>query len=349
MAAEPARRLPVIPLTITLFILVVVSVVIALAFGSEKIPLSDVVAILQGRLTGHPLGTSSDTIVWELRVPRSVLAALVGAGLSLAGTGMQTMVRNPLADPYLLGLSAGASVGATAVIVVGAFGAFGIWALSFGALVGAIGAAVAVYLVAQAQGGLTPLRLVLAGVVMSSAFSAIASFMVFLSDDNRAATSVMFWMLGSVAGATWVKLIFPTIVLIIVGLGMMIFSGWLDALAAGPATATALGVPVVATRNVLFVGLGILIGALVAVSGGIGFVGLIVPHATRMVVGAMHRNVLPVAATGGALFLVWVDIIARVVVAPQEIPLGVVTGVIGAPLFLFLMGRRSYAFGGRDA
>lgn len=344
-----ARRIPAVPLAILLTILVLVSVVIALAFGSEKIPLSDVIAIIQGRLSGNLVGTSFDTIVWELRVPRSLLSAIVGAGLSLAGVGMQTMVRNPLADPYLLGLSSGAAVGATAVIVAGAFSAFGIWALSVGALVGAIGAAVMVYLVAQAQGGLTPLRLVLAGVVMGSAFSAIASFMVFLSDDNRAANSVMFWMLGSVAGATWVKLIFPAIVLVVVGIGMAAFSGWLDALAAGPATATALGVPVIATRNVLFIGMGILIGALVAVSGGIGFVGLIVPHATRMVVGAMHRNVIPVAAAAGALFLVWVDIIARVVAAPQEIPLGVVTGVIGAPLFLFLMGRRAYAFGGRDA
>lgn len=344
-----ACRVPVVPLVIALLILLVAALVISLGFGSEKIPLDEVLAVLRGRIAGDSVGSSSDTIIWELRIPRSLLAASAGAGLSLAGAGMQTLVRNPLADPYLLGLSAGASVGATAVITIGAFSAFGVWALSVGALVGALGAAVLVYLVAQAQGGLTPLRLVLAGVVMSAALSAISSFMVFLSDDNRAASTVMFWSLGSVAGATWTKLILPVLVVIVVLILMMAFSGWLDALAAGPATAAALGVPVVATRNGLFLLIGVLVGVLVAVSGGIGFVGLIVPHAARMVVGAQHRNMLPISAAGGALFLVLVDMVARVVAAPQEIPLGVVTGVIGAPLFLFLMGRRAYAFGGRDS
>ncbi|EPH02333.1 hypothetical protein HMPREF1531_01639 [Propionibacterium sp. oral taxon 192 str. F0372] len=343
------KRPSTVLLTGALALMLVAALVVSLVFGSESISLEEVLEVLHGRFTGHPLGSGYDTIIWELRIPRSLLAAIAGAGLSLAGAGMQTLVRNPLADPYLLGLSAGASVGATSVIVIGTFSAFGVWALSVGALIGALGAAVAVYLVAQAQGGLTPLRLVLSGVVMSAAFNAISALMVFLSDDNRAATSVMFWSLGSVAGATWVKLIFPVVVLVVVGILMMVFSGWLDAMAAGPATATALGVPVIATRNGLFVAMGVLVGALVAVSGGIGFVGLIVPHAARMVVGALHRNVLPVSAVGGALFMVLVDIIARVVVAPQEIPLGVVTGVIGAPMFLFLMGRRSYAFGGRDS
>ncbi len=349
MTKRDASRIPTVPLLIALIILALISAVVSLAFGSEPIPIDQVIDVVKAHLLGQPINSPVATIVWELRMPRALLALIAGAGLALAGAGMQTLIRNPLADPYLLGLSSGASVGATAVITLGIFASFGIWSLSVGALLGALGAAVAVYLIAQAQGGLTPLRLVLAGVVMSSAFSAIASFMVFLSDDNRAANSVMFWMLGSIAGASWAKLFIPTIVLLLFFLSTMLMSSWLDALAMGPATASALGINVRLMRNFLFASTSILVGVLVAVSGGIGFVGLIIPHATRMVVGALHRKVLPIAAAGGALFLLWVDVLSRVVVRPQEIPLGVVTGVIGAPLFLFLMGRRQYSFGGRDS
>ena len=232
---------------------------------------------------------------------------------------------------------------------MGTFAIFGIWALSIGALIGALGAAMTVYFIARAQGGLTPLRLVLSGVVISAAFNSIASFMVFLSDDSRAANSVMFWLLGSIAGARWEKVIIPAVVVGIVAIVMICFSSWLDALAAGPATATALGVPVGLMRSGLFICVGLAVGTLVAVSGGIGFVGLIIPHVTRMVVGSLHVRVIPVCAALGALFMIWVDVLSRIIARPQEIPLGVVTGVIGAPLFIILMGRRSYTFSGRDA
>lgn len=341
------RRLSFWPLVVTLILGIAASVVVSVALGSERIPVSEVLTVLQGRLWGTPDPDSVwDTIVWDMRLPRALLAVIVGCGLAVAGAGMQTLVRNPLADPYLLGISAGASVGATAVIVLGVLSQYGIYALSVGALIGALGSAFVVYLVATAQGGLTPVRLVLTGVVLSSAFSAIASLMVFLSDDTRSANSVMFWMLGSVAAATWERLLIPLVVLAIVFAGMLAIHGWLDALAAGADTATALGINVQTLRTWLFVSLGVLIGVLVAVSGGIGFVGLIIPHAARLVVGATHRMMLPVAALSGGLFLLWVDVIARVIARPQELPLGVVTGVIGAPLFLLLMGRRQYSFGG---
>ncbi|WP_052336880.1 iron ABC transporter permease [Nocardioides alkalitolerans] len=344
-APRTRRRLPFWPLVVVLVLLLLVSVVVSLAFGSEPIPVGEVVTTVTDRFTGDEPGRW-DVIVWELRLPRALLAVVVGAGLAVAGAGMQTLVRNPLADPYLLGISSGASVGATAVITTGVLGALGIYAISTGALLGAIASAVLVWLVATAQGGLTPLRLVLTGVVLSSGLSAIASFLVFLSDDPRAANSVMFWMLGSVGGATWIKLWIPALVVAIAALAMLAIHRWMDALAAGPETAAALGVNVAGLRITLFVGLAVLVGVLVAVSGGIGFVGLIVPHAARLVVGARHRVVLPVAALGGGLFLLWVDVLARLAVRPQEIPLGVVTGVVGAPLFLLLMGRGQYRFGG---
>ncbi|TQL67628.1 iron complex transport system permease protein [Nocardioides albertanoniae] len=341
------RRVPFVPLVVVLLVASVLSAVASLAFGTERIPLGEVVAAVTDRVQGNPPGRW-DVIVWELRMPRALMSLVVGAGLAVAGAGMQTLVRNPLADPFLLGISSGASVGATATITTGALAGLGIYALSTGALLGAIGASVMVWLVATAQGGLTPIRLVLSGVVLSSGLSAIASFLVFASDDPRAANSVMFWMLGSVGGASWERLWVPAVVGLVVAVGMLAMHRWLDALAAGPETAASLGVNVMALRAGLFVALAVLVGVLVAVSGGIGFVGLIVPHAARLLVGARHRVVLPVAALGGGLFLLWVDVLARLVARPQEIPLGVVTGVVGAPLFLLLMGRSRYRFGGES-
>ncbi|WP_375341762.1 FecCD family ABC transporter permease [Patulibacter defluvii] len=329
-----------------LALLLVASAVLSTGFGAEPLAPRIVLGVLEQRLLGGPVDPTFEAIVWDIRVPRTILAVVVGAGLALAGTGVQTLVRNPLADPYLLGVSSGAAVGATAVITTGLFAGTGIWALSLGALVGALAAALLVFGVALAQGGLTPLRLVLTGTVLSSAFSALASFLVFRSADPQAAQSVLFWLLGSLSGAAWDQLLLPSLTVAVLGVLLLAGAGWLDALAAGPDTAAALGVPVRAVRNALFVLLAGLVGVLVAVAGGIGFVGLILPHLARILVGARHRAVLPVAALAGALFLLWVDVLARVAVRPTEMPLSVVTGLIGAPVFLLLLGRGRYRFGG---
>ena len=327
-----------------------VSFVISLTFGSvayDAIDVWDVVAAHIGIIPGDDVfGSTIDSVVWSLRAPRGLLALIVGAGLALAGVVMQTLVRNPLADPYLLGVSSGASVGATAVITIGVFTSFGLYAISVGALFGALAATAIVYLITLAQGGLTPLRLILTGVVASSAFSALASFLVFKAQDARAAQGVMFWMLGSVVGAQWDRLLLPALVVLAAFLILMFMSNPLDAMAAGPDTAAALGVNVERLRQILFFVQALLVGAMVAVAGGIGFVGLVIPHLARIMVGSLHRRLLPIAMVLGAVFMVWVDVIARIAAPPQEIPLGVVTGVLGAPLFLLLMGRGRYQFGG---
>mgnify|MGYP000854283327 FL=1 len=327
-----------------------VSFVISLTFGSvayDAIDVWDVVAAHIGIIPGDDVfGSTIDSVVWSLRAPRGLLALIVGAGLALAGVVMQTLVRNPLADPYLLGVSSGASVGATAVITIGVFTSFGLYAISVGALFGALAATAIVYLITLAQGGLTPLRLILTGVVASSAFSALASFLVFKAQDARAAQGVMFWMLGSVVGAQWDRLLLPALVVLAAFLVLMFMSNPLDAMAAGPDTAAALGVNVERLRQILFFIQALLVGAMVAVAGGIGFVGLVIPHLARIMVGSLHRRLLPIAMVLGAVFMVWVDVIARIAAPPQEIPLGVVTGVLGAPLFLLLMGRGRYQFGG---
>ncbi|WP_114203008.1 FecCD family ABC transporter permease [Janibacter anophelis] len=341
------RRVPTGPLLVSLAVLTLVSAVVSLALGSEPLEVSGVVDVLRARLSGGVgADPTYDTIVWELRAPRIIMGMVVGAGLAMAGACMQTLVRNPLADPYLLGVSAGAGVGATLVIVLGVFSGLGIWALSFGALGGALAATALVFGISMWQGGITPLRLVLTGVVMSAAFSSVSSFLVFFSADPRATQSVLFWLLGSLSGSVWDQILPSVIVVAVAMVILLALHSWLDALAAGADVASALGVPVKTLRIGLFVVTSVLVGVLVAVSGGIGFVGLVVPHLARILVGALHRNVLPVAAVGGALFMLWVDVAARVIVRPQEIPLSVVTGLVGAPIFLFLLGRRHYSYSG---
>lgn len=335
-------------ISLLLIALAAVSFVISLTFGSVEYSNSQVWEVVRAHLGGAAgPDPAIDSIVWQLRAPRGILALLVGAGLAVAGVAIQTLVRNPLADPYLLGISSGASVGATAVLTMGLFSSFGIYALSGGALFGAILATVTVYVVTVIQGGLTPLRLILSGVVLSSAFSAAASFLVFKGPDARAAQGVMFWMLGSVAGAEWKKIPLVAVVVALTLLALLVVHGKLDATAAGSDTAATLGVNVPRMRRFLFLVQAILVAGLVAVAGGIGFVGLVVPHFARLLVGSLHRRVLPVAALLGAVFLLWVDIIARIAAPPQEIPLGVVTGVLGAPLFLVLMGR-GFKFGSQS-
>lgn len=344
---KPRGRIPFLPLLLLLFVATAVSAVVSMSFGSEPLPVSEVWEVVKARVLGNP-GPDPvfDTIVWELRAPRILMAMIVGAGLAMAGAAMQTLVRNPLADPYLLGISAGAGVGATLVIMFGALATLGVWALSLGALVGALTAAAIVFGISIAQGGLTPLRLILTGVVMAAAFSSISSFLVFFSDDRDAVRSVLHWMLGSIAGAMWSQLLPAFITVVVCTVILLLLHSWLDALAGGEDVAAALGVPVRGLRLSLFLLTSLLVGVLVAVSGGIGFVGLIVPHLARILVGARHRVVLPIAALGGALFVIWVDVASRMLVRPEELPLGIMTGLVGAPVFLFLLGRRHYSFSG---
>ncbi len=232
--------MPVVPLSLVLLACLVASVVVSLALGSEPLRLTGVWETVLARL-GGAAGPDPvyDAIVWDLRAPRVLMAAVVGAGLAVAGAVMQTLVRNPLADPYLLGVSAGAGVGATLVIVAGVFGGLGIWALSAGALTGAVLATLLVFGVSVAQGGLTPLRLVLTGVVLSAAFSSVSSFLVFVGDEPEATRSVLHWLLGSLSGSTWANTGPALIAVVLSAVALMAVHTWLDALASGPHHKTA--------------------------------------------------------------------------------------------------------------
>ncbi|MFE7795626.1 FecCD family ABC transporter permease [Streptomyces sp. NPDC057460] len=326
-----------------------VSLVCGAEIGASGLSWGEVLRHLWAGLTGGPIASEqvpAYTIVWELRFPRAVLAAVVGAGLSAIGVAVQAMVRNALADPFVLGISSGAAVGANAVLIFGAFGALGVWALSTAAFLSALLAMVLVYAIARTDRGLTPLRLVLTGTAMYYGFSAVTTFMVFAAERGEAARSAMMWLLGSLGGANWASVPIAAAA-VFAGLAHLAWSARrLNALAMGDETASALGVDAGRLRKELFLVCAAVTGAVVAVSGAIGFVGLMVPHAVRMLVGADHRRLLAVAPLAGAVLLIWVDILSRVVLAPAELPVGVLTAAIGVPCFVLIMRRRSYTFGG---
>ncbi|MET9662941.1 iron ABC transporter permease [Streptomyces sp. NPDC006510] len=345
----PPRRVSLPLLLITLCAVLLVSLVCGAGIGASGLTWGEVLRCLWAGLTGGritPDQVPAYTIVWELRFPRAVLAAVVGAGLAAIGVAVQAMVRNALADPFVLGISSGAAVGANAVLIFGAFGALGIWALSTAAFLSALLAMMLVYAIARTARGLTPVRLVLTGTAMYYGFSAVTTFMVFAAERGEAARSAMMWMLGSLGGANWSSVPIAAAA-VLGGLAHLAWSARrLNALAMGDETAAALGVDAGRLRKELFLVSAAVTGAVVAVSGAIGFVGLMVPHAVRMLVGADHRRLLAVAPLAGAVLLIWVDILSRVVLAPAELPVGVLTAVIGVPCFVLLMRRRSYTFGG---
>ncbi|WP_428965761.1 FecCD family ABC transporter permease [Micromonospora fluostatini] len=277
-------------------------------------------------------------IVWDLRLPRVLGAAAVGAGLATAGAVMQTVTRNPLADPYLLGVSSGASLGAVLVIVAGV--GSGVVAVGGGAFVGALTAFAAVVAVAGRRAALAPTRVVLMGVAVAQLCAALTSFVIIWVGDPHATQSITFWLSGSLARAGWAELAWAAPVLVVV-LGLI---GWharaLDAFAFGEEAAATLGVDVTRVRWLLLVATALLTAVLVAMSGAIGFVGLIMPHAARLLTGPDHRRLLPVVALAGAIFLIWVDTAARTLFEPRELPVGVLTALLGVPAFVILLRRR---------
>lgn len=337
------------PLAIALSAVLLLSILAGIALGPTVIAPLEVARYLGKALTGGTIRAdevTEYTIVWQVRTPRVLLAAVVGAGLSAVGVAVQALVRNALADPFVLGISSGASVGAAAVLVFGLLSGLGVLALSTAAFLGALGATALVYLAARTALGLTPLRLVLTGVALAYAFQAMMSVLVFLSPNGNAAQTVLFWLLGSLGGATWTSLPLAALAVVLSIAVLLRRSTALDVLSMGDEAAASLGVDAAALRRELFLLTAVVTGLLVAVSGAIGFVGLVLPHVTRMIVGSGHSRVLVVAPLAGACLLVWVDLLARTVFAPEELPLSVITALLGVPVFLAVIRRRGYVFGG---
>lgn len=333
-----------------LVVALAVSVLLAIGLGAATVAPADTARYLWAAVTGGEIAAGEVTsyqIVWQIRAPRVVLAAVVGGGLAAVGVAVQALVRNALADPFILGVSSGASVGAVGVSVFGVWGALGIYAVSAGAFLGALAASVLVHLAARSRAGTTPLRLVLTGVAMAFGFQALLSVLIYLVPDAEATSAVLYWTMGSFGAATWGVL--PVVALTVL-IGLVVLrrlSRPLDVLSLGDETAASLGVDAAGLRGRLFVLTSLVTGAMVAVSGAIGFVGLVVPHVVRIVTGAGHRRVLVVAPLVGGVLMVWVDLVSRTLVAPRELPLGAITALVGVPVFIVLLRRRAYLFGGR--
>ncbi|MCT2582081.1 FecCD family ABC transporter permease [Actinophytocola gossypii] len=340
----------VLGFAVALSVVLVGSVLVAAGLGPAVIAPGETVRYLWAALTGGEIGSDEVTtyqIVWQIRTPRVLLAAIVGAGLAAVGVVVQALVRNALADPFILGVSSGASVGAVGVSVSGGLAGLGIYAVSAGAFLGALGASLLVYLAARSAAGIMPLRLVLTGVAMAFGFQAVLSVIIYFAPDSEATSAVLFWTMGGFGAATWGSLPVVAVVVLAVLVVLRRYGRALDVLSLGDETAGSLGVDASSVRRGLFVLAAVATGAMVAVSGAIGFVGLVVPHVVRILVGAAHARVLVVAPLVGAVLMVWVDLVSRTVVAPRELPLGAITALVGVPVFVVLMRRRGYLFGGR--
>ncbi|OLB60342.1 MAG: hypothetical protein AUH96_13315 [Nitrospirae bacterium 13_2_20CM_2_61_4] len=316
--------------------------VACLQFGSERIPLADVARILLSggdeTLTGVS-GVSRSVIVLEVRLPRVLLAFLVGASLAAVGVALQALLRNPLADPYILGVSSGAALGAVLALQMGIGWAFaGFSALHLFAFLGAGATIVTMYRVVVSEGRVPVHTLLLAGVIVNAIISALILFITSVS-DSTSAFRMFFWLMGNLTTLGYAGL-GALAVLVAVGIGLLCGQARnLNLLALGEETARGLGLAVERVKHLIFLTTALVTGAIVAVSGLIGFVGMVVPHAMRMVLGADHRLLLPAAALFGGVFLMVADTVARSLLSPTELPVGVITALCGGPFFIYLLIR----------
>ena len=328
-----------------------VSIVIGIGTGPVAIPFSEVWRVMFHRLGGLLTGSelplegvreSTQNIVWFLRAPRVLLGALVGAALTLSGVGMQAFTKNPLAEPYVLGISSGASLGAVLAMLLGvSLPVLGRLSVSAGAFAGALVSILLVYLLARTRNAVTPIRLILVGVAVSAMFQAFTNYIVYTAPDDAAVREATFWMLGGLGSAEWADvpllagLVPPALLL------MLALAKPLNAMMMGDSSAVTLGVNLTVVRNVL-----IGVTALLTASSGrmlLFHTGLIA-HLVRSVVGPDHRKLVPLATLFGAIFLIWVDVGARIIKPPAEIPVGILTAFLGAPLFLWMIKVRRYEF-----
>ncbi|MBW4718131.1 FecCD family ABC transporter permease [Saccharothrix obliqua] len=288
-------------------------------------------------LAVEPLPPLVDALIWDVRIPRVLTAALVGAALAVSGAALQAITRNSLADPYIMGVSAGASTGAVAVVVLGFAGSQ--LGTTGGAFVGALMSVVLSMLLLR-RSTHKAMRIILTGVVVGQLFSALTSLILMASGDADSTRALTHWLLGSMASARW-----HSVVICLIAFGVVFAVLWscvpaLDCFAFGTDTASSMGINVAATRAVLLISTSLLTAVSVAQVGVIGFVGLIVPHTVRLLLGSLHQVLLPMAAVVGAVFMLWSDALARVVFAPLEVPVGVVTALLGVPQFLLILRSR---------
>lgn len=323
--------------------LIVLATGISVLIGAVKITPGDIFKIITNNIFWRELFTRQweenvETIIWNIRLPRVLMAFIVGAGLSVCGVLMQALTKNALADPYVLGISSGASAGAVCAIVIGCFNFMGGYSTMFGAVLGAALSIVLSLKIASLKGKITSTQLVLAGIATSALFSALTNLVIYGyhtgSDKTKTA---QFWMVGSLSGASWGKAKYVAIVFVVAIAVVLLFVHELDVLLLGDDVAENLGVNTGRIKLVIILMSTVLTGVVVSVSGVIGFVGLVIPHIVRSLVGSKHIRLIPVVILTGGLFTMLADVVSRVIVAPEELPIGIISALIGAPFFLYLI------------
>lgn len=325
-------------LTITLIIATLASIIIALSYGAVSLTVTQVSAIILPWFTQHTVEPIYQQIVLELRLPRILLAFLCGAGLAISGAILQQVTRNPLADPYLFGISSGASFGA--VLMFTFLSGLSLTLLPVAAFAGGLLAVFVVVSIAGRSAFNQIERMLLAGVACSFMFSAGSSALLYHSDP-QAAASILFWTLGSFSQAQWATLIAPAIVISACVILFFAFSRQVLAISSGDESASTLGVNVSMVRLLMLIASSLIVAVIVASAGGIAFVGLLIPHIVRLVLGQRHLNNFFIIAMMGGLFMIYVDLVARTLIENQEIPLGIITSAIGSVFFLFVLKQRS--------
>ena len=346
---EPAKK-SAAHLAAALFLLIglVLSVIIAVTFGTVAIPFADVYRVviqgLFGNIDDYP--SRIHDIVWLIRLPRLILAIGVGASLSVSGLVMQAVVKNPLADPYILGVSSGAYAGVAAAILLNIGGIFGASSVGIMGFIGAFAASLTVMLVANIGGRANPVKLILAGTAIGAICAAFSNFLIYMSGETHQIRELITWNMGSLARATWNL---NAVVLSIALIGTLFF--WsqyrrLNLMLLGDEAALTLGTDLHKWRIFYLLVSALMVGFSVFSAGMIGFVGLIIPHIVRILFGTDHKKLVPLCALSGAVFLVWADVFSRTIIQGIELPIGILTAMIGAPCFIYLMIRRKYGFGG---
>lgn len=336
-----------------LSIALAVSILITSCMGAVKIPVSDTYRILCRHIlnislpeTESLIGSSAESIVWSIRFPRILLGIAVGAGLSLCGVAMQATVQNPLAEPYILGISSGASLFATFSILLGFGGIslFRISSVSVWSFLGALTASAAVMFLASAGSRITSTKLILSGSIVNALCSAFSNFIITIAADAEGMMTLKFWTMGSLTKANWNNIWCPILAAAVLWLLFQLLFRPLNVLLMGDEAAVTLGINLNFYRKLFLASASLVTGILVAACGVIGFVGLIVPHVVRAVVGADHRRLVPASALCGALFLLRADALARTMVPNTELPIGILTSVVGAPVFVYILLKKSYHF-----
>ena len=334
-----------------LVIVLAIAILWALSIGTVNLPLQQIFAAVVNQLQSDTpidaLGKGPiHDIIWLLRLPRLILAALVGCGLSVCGVIMQAIVKNPLADPYILGISAGASLGATAAILLGIGLSFGENFVGIAAFIGAFVISLGVLFISNLGGRSNSIKLLLAGMALSSVCSAFSSFIIYFANNKEGMQTVAYWMMGSFAGARWDNLAVIAPIVILAVLFFWSQSRMFNLMLLGDESALTLGTDLHLYRQLYLLISSLIVGFVVYSAGMVGFVGLIVPHVIRMLVGTDHKKLVPVSALTGAVFLVIADGLCRIIIPHTELPIGILISLIGAPCFVYLMIKRTYGFGG---